>query len=537
MSSSLTENTKINKKGVLEISEKSDVLVFSNPNCTTLTGRIEISTSASEINKSNVSEVVRNSICIHSRNVGEINMLWNYFTGNQAVLNRTKRYATTINNKVVENHAYKAVEFKSSYEFAFPIKYACRGDSKKSEPISHLERYMREANKYTCDGHLAQWMYICGQAYRFIQPTSENTDEKPFNITSVDPRKAFVIYGRDVFSTPLAGVIITSDEKENALYNVYTKTEMFVLNNKYEVVSSKYHVMGGLPLIEYILNPERMGVFEPVIPLLDAINELESNRIDAVAQTVDSLTVILNADVDQEIIDSAGTNGILLLKGTAGSGLSPDAKLLKYDISHTDIQVTIAHMIDTAQQIMGIPDQKNRNGGGGDTGQAVSLRTGWNTAHARAMLTEKFFNKSERELIKIALTICKKFVPSKIKELRATDIDIKMPRSLSDNMQVKAQTLATLLACGVEPASSLQAVELFADDKAVADNSPNLGKNIEMTVALNMAELPVEAQKQILDKKGIQVDDFTVVQTADEHNPTSTGETVELNRENDNKKT
>ena len=180
---------------------------------------------------------------------------------------------------------------------------------------------------------------------------------------------------------------------------------------------------------------------------------------------------------------------------------------------------------------------KNRNGGGGDTGQAVSLRTGWNTAHARAMLTEKFFNKSEREVIKIALTICKKFVPSKIKELRATDIDIKMPRSLSDNMQVKAQTLATLLACGVEPASSLQAVELFADDKAVADNSPNLGKNIEMTVALNMAELPVEAQKQILDKKGIQVDNFTVVQPADEHNPTSTGETVELNRENDNKKT
>ena len=44
------------------------------------------------------------------------------------------------------------------------------------------------------------------------------------------------------------------------------------------------HVLGGVPIFEYPANAARMGAFEVILPLLDAINETESNRLDDVVQ-------------------------------------------------------------------------------------------------------------------------------------------------------------------------------------------------------------------------------------------------------------
>lgn len=44
----------------------------------------------------------------------------------------------------------------------------------------------------------------------------------------------------------------------------------------------------------------RLGAFEIVIPLLDAINMTESNRIDGVEQFVQALMLFHNVDISSE---------------------------------------------------------------------------------------------------------------------------------------------------------------------------------------------------------------------------------------------
>lgn len=476
--------------GEYKIAQLVRALQGANP----FEGRTQIVSDVSVITEQNIKSVLENAVTLHNRNAYEIEYLYNYFRGNQPVLNRFKKFNADINNKVVENHAYEAVAFRLSYEFAYPVRYVSRGEPDKSEEISNVERFLREANKYTCDGELAQWLYICGVGYRFALPNKGNdVDYRPLRVTSVDPRKAFVIYTNDEgFIRPCAGVLIRKNADGENVYNVYTNSQLIVCDSSFNAIMTSNHVLGQIPLIEYRLNPERMGVFEPVMGLLDGINTLDSNRIDAVEAVVQSILVVLNADVSQEDVDNAGKLGIMVLKGVPG--LPADAKALQFTLSQEEVQIAISHLYDMALTIMGLPDRQSRNGGGGDTGAAVSLRNGWSVAEARALSTERFWNESEREFLRLIIRICKDIVPEKIGDLKPSDADIKFTRNLSDNLLVKTQALTNLISSGMAVEPSLQAVGLVSDYRAVSLASPAMHANLDKLVA--ESELAKSALKQ-----------------------------------------
>ena len=71
------------------------------------------------------------------------------------------------------------------------------------------------------------------------------------------------------------------DENGIVHYSCYSKYEYFEIVES-TVVNSQPHILGDIPIIEYPLNLARIGAFELVIPLLDAINTIASNRIDGV---------------------------------------------------------------------------------------------------------------------------------------------------------------------------------------------------------------------------------------------------------------
>lgn len=519
-----------------------------------LRGRKKIVSSVQEITQQNIKEVLQAALPVHDRNKTEIQELHDIFTGKQKIENRSKKYATAVNNKIVENHAYEFLRFTQSFQFAFPIKYASMGDTDTTEQISNLERFMRDTHKYTLDGYVSFWALLCGVGYYFIKPNSnyktssksgffdkikgqkgKKFNEKPFEITSIDPRHAFCIYSNGIFDRKLAGVVITYSDSGEPLYNVVTPTQRIICNSELRLISAEPIYDGGVQLIEYNLNPERMGCFEPVVPLFDAINALESARVDGVEQNVDSITVVLNADVVQEDIDNAGKQGLLVLKGSEGRQV--DVKLLKYDISQDDVQTTISHMISTAERICAIPDRQNRNGGGGDTGQAVALRTGYELAVARGRTTKRMWDMPEHRLIDTALKICRVLAPESVKDLLTSEIDVKFEWSMADNLLVKTQALNNLLSAGVNGNAALSTIELFSDPSAVAKDSPNLGKNTSISVSLDYADLPTEAQEKLLSNNlGVKVKVENLVVKQEEIQNTASSVAVE-NGDNQNQVT
>ena len=124
--------------------------------------------------------------------------------------------------------------------------------------------------------------------------------------------------------------------KENMLpvYSVYTESMFFEIENE-TIIKAEPHVLGGVPLFEYLANLARTGAFEIVLPLLDAINEAESNRMDDLVQLVNSFLALLGGSIDEETAQKLDEYKMLCLP----EGV--DAKYLSASIRQTDIQVLV----------------------------------------------------------------------------------------------------------------------------------------------------------------------------------------------------
>ena len=79
--------------------------------------KITYSLEKKELTVQKILEILPEVLRIHDKNAEEIEYLYNYYKGNQPILNKTKIVRPEINNKVLENHAFEIVEFKKAYVY------------------------------------------------------------------------------------------------------------------------------------------------------------------------------------------------------------------------------------------------------------------------------------------------------------------------------------------------------------------------------------------------------------------------------------
>ncbi|MCM1364648.1 MAG: phage portal protein [Faecalibacterium sp.] len=400
-----------------------------------LFGRREIYTDVEIITPYNVIEVLEDTISIHEKNRRKIEYLFNYYKGKQPVLERVKEVRPEINNKIVENRANEIVSFKTGYLMGEPVQYVNRsGDDEVVESINQLNEFVFAEDKATKDKELADWLHICGLAYRMILPDEVNdVDESPFEIYTLDPRSTFVVRSSGLGNKPMMAVKYVK-QKDKTIFSCYTKDYYFEIEDRNKIVEISENPL-GIPIIEYRANTAMLGAFEVVIPLLDAINETASNRLDGIEQFIQALMVLKNADIDDEQFKA--------LKELGGIKISGDGEVeyLNQELNQTQVQTYVDYMYNSVLTICGMP---NRNGGSStsDTGAAVIMRDGWNAAEARAKDTELMFKQSEKEFLKLALLIANTY---RDLNLKLSQIEIRFTRRNYENILEKAQVLTTML--------------------------------------------------------------------------------------------
>lgn len=401
-----------------------------------LHGRRKCFTDKKEITKENVVDVVSAAYSTHLKNRGEIQYLYDFFRGKQDIRRKEKQVRPEINNKVVVNRASEIVTFKSAYFLDEPIQYISNGgDDTTSAKVKQFNDYMIAEDKISLDKEIVDWMHICGVGVRMV--TSDERPEEngsPLLIYSLDPREAFVIYHSGLGHRPVAGVIQQKDEDGQWMSCVYTAEYYFEVKGG-EIAKKEPRTIPYIPVIEYENNNARMGAFEVVLPLLNAINTMESSRVDDIQQFVQSILIFENCQIDEEQAKE--------LKEKLGLMISSDpskpAKVYRVDgqLDQGGAQTIVDDLYDAVLTICGMP---NRNGGSStsDTGRATIMRDGWQAAESRAEDTEKMFNRSERKFLKIALYICRYTAGL---DLAVSDIKIEHTRNNLSNMQSRMQLL------------------------------------------------------------------------------------------------
>ena len=399
-----------------------------------LFGRRQIFTDAESITAENVVDVLSKALYLHSLNQSEIQYLWSYYKGDTPILKKEKEIRSSINHKIWINRASEIVTFKKGYGFGEPIQYIRRGqDEKLSDDINRLNDYMSLAGKHASDSRLAEWLFVGGLGMRMALPGEDA--EEPFVLYTLDPRYSFVVRYNGLGEPPVMGVKIINKGTGAKIYSVYTRDRYFEIEDT-RISKEEPHILGEIPIIEYPANQARMGAFEIVLPLLDAINEVESNRLDDLVQFVNSFLALLGGTIDEETAKKLDEYKMLCLP----EGV--DAKYLSAALQQADIQVLVDDLYDTVLTICGMPSRNTSSSG--DNGVAVELRDGWQNAESHMKSVELEFKDAEKQLLKLVLRILKD-TPGVEMDLKLVNIEPKFTRRNYDNIQTKSQVLTTML--------------------------------------------------------------------------------------------
>lgn len=423
-----------------------------------LHGRRIIKSDETEVTADNVVRILQKALPYHWKNRSEIQYLWHYYKGRQPIENRVKEVRPEITNRIVENRANEIVSFKTGYLMGEPVQYVTRGNAEEvTEAINLLNEYSFAEEKAAKDKILADWFHICGVAFRMVLPNPEE-DASPFEVYILDPRNTFVVYTNALGNKPILGVTYVVDEKGGVHYSCYSKQDYFEIYES-KVVQAESHILDDIPIIEYPLNTARIGAFELVIPLLDAINTTDSNRVDGVEQFVQALMLFHNVNISDDDFSSLREQGALKFSDI-DVNMKGDVQYLTSTLNQAETQTLVDYMYQTVLTICGMP---NRNGGysTSDTGSAVIMRDGWSDAEARAKDSELMFKQSERRFLRLAIHICSELAGM---NLKVYNVEIRFTRRNYENILQKAQVLDLMLNNEkIHPRLAFEHSGLFAD--------------------------------------------------------------------------
>ena len=444
-----------------------------------LWGRLDIYATADEITAENVVEEVNTALPYHVQNLLQEDFLYWYRRNVQPILNRTKDVRPEIMNIVQENHADEIVAFKNGYFLTQPAFYVSRVESAQSK-VDKLNEFLYRSDKQQVDNELADWFHMVGKAVCYVEPDRDNDAECPIHAYALDPRSAFVVYSLKAGNEPVMGVhMVVVDGK--AKFDVYTKDTVYHLSGgatgkmlttqvnhdflatAISLDSSEPNALGLIPIIEYRYNSINMGAFEAVIPLLDAINSVQSNRLDGVEQFIQSLAVATNCEFPEDTTaNDIRKAGMIVLKSIGEN--KADFKILSEQLDQQQTQTLIDNLYEQVLRICAMPSSTKGGTSTSDTGAAVLARDGWYQADAAARNTEDLFKKSNRQFDRIFVEILR---TRGLLNISLSDFELHLVRNETANVQSKAQAFQTLLAAGMHPV--LAAAKSGVSNDPVAD--------------------------------------------------------------------
>lgn len=453
---------------------------------------IYTSRTADQINENTIPSIINGAMERHRENSAEIGYLFRYFRGDQPILYREKVVRPEINNRLVINNAFSIVRNGTGYFLGEPIQYTAK-ESADNENVRSLNSFMDSENKADEDMHLGEDAAICGTSYRLVSvDDAAEEDESPFEIPSLEPWNTFVIYSSKAGHKPLLGVTYSPllDDNGNTVgtsYVVYDRDFQYQysvkgvpttkIQPKDMISAPKAHFLGDVPIVEYPNNRWRIGDFEIVMTVLNAINDLHSDRMNSIKQVVDAVLVFIGChlktkeenaaagDGDISDYESLKENGAVELPNADGT--KADVKYVSSSVNQNDAEVFAQTLVDYAYAICGIPDRKQKGGGTGDTGDAVYLRDGYQSLELVARVKERSFKKSERQSLRMICKILKVFNGIDLKPMQ---IDVKFIRNRTNNLVNKSQALSNLHSTGLfAPEDEIQLIGVTDDPKQMAE--------------------------------------------------------------------
>ena len=419
--------------------------------------------NADFIDESNVLDALDKTKATFSANKTAAEYLWNYFKGDQPAHYRTKIVRSDINNKVVENHAFEIVMFKNGQTYGEPITYvSVSKDDTKASFVDVLNDYCRIVSKEASDLSCGEWQSAAGVGFKGIFYKDDPNAVAPFGIVIPTPLNTWIVYSSNTQEPIVAFQEFDTDD--GTMYKAWTPSMEFTCTTD-TITEKNPHAYGDIPIVDYPNNQNCLSDIEVVIDLLDAINSVQSNRVDAIDQFVQAFLKFINCEIDGDTLDEMKSRGAIAVHSRPGDAGNAEVDTLSLEMNQENGQTAKDDMWQSTMSILAIPNKEGNTGG--DTQGAVELRNGWDFSKTRARIKDAFVKKSERRFARLITTRLKQVFGETQFPITELDYDVHIVHSPTDNLYTKTQALTQLLAAGIDPLVAIKTCGLWSDCEKV----------------------------------------------------------------------
>ena len=493
-------------------------------------GRKKIYTDVKEIMYENVISVLNRALSDHQYNRTQIDFLVNFEKGFQP-LQRKKVVRKEIDVQSISNLAHQITEFWLGYFWGNHMAFVQKSDkhpkgnssAENDSAITLLNQMYDAEDMEMKDQILAYYLEVCGTCCQLIDIKREK-DESAFDLITLNPRYSFVVYSSDAYEKPMMGVSFSENENGDCIYTCITKDRVYIIKNATKIINGekkeeKYHAehsgeanpFGMVNIIEFERSTDRTGVFERQIDELNALNILESDLVNDVAQTTQANW--WGNDIQLEEDEQGNVKGIQggqwILTKTAGNGQKPDIKALVLNYDYVGVLQNIQAKHDGILERTFTPKQTEQSGG--STTGATSLSSGWTATEAVACKQAQIIKSAYKQRNKLALLAIQKspytLADSELLKLKNTDIEIRPIRQKTFDMASKINSLATMIQNQVHPRIAMESIDFFPNlAAAIEDSVPQMLEYQKMLREKGKATDKIKNEPNP-DKKRIMQDD------------------------------
>ena len=245
-------------------------------------------------------------------------------------------------NRIAVNFAKYMVDTMNGFFIGHPIKLQVEdGNEDVQKYIEFVDQYNDQDDN---NAELSKICSIYGRGYEMYYVDELGN----IGITYLSPMDAFMIYDDSVLQRERFFVRLYMDSDQVLHGSVSDETEVrwFVMKGKliWEE-ESKIHGFDGVPATEYSENKERIGIFEPVLTMIDAYNKAISEKANDVDYFADAYLEILGPKLEDDDVTHIRDNRILNFDGDT-------ERMLVDFLQKPDGDTTQEHLIERLEKLI-----------------------------------------------------------------------------------------------------------------------------------------------------------------------------------------
>lgn len=372
-------------------------------------------------------ELVNDYIRRHESRFPRYEYLENLYKGFHDVFNLPEKEDWKPDNRLAVNLPKYITDVFLGFAYGIPVKRSHPNDS-INEAIAEFDKANRMAEH---DYEMAKKVCKYGHAFEYFYQ-DENAKTR---VSDHTPKEIFVVYENSLRKAALFAVRYGYKDSGERYGEILEPDRIREFNGSI-IGEERENPYGKINVVEWLMNEERMGIYEEVAGMVESLNSTIGEKANDVMAFAEAYLAILGAEIDEEGVRRIRDNRLINLYGT------DDAKdILVQFLQKPTADGTQENLLDRLERLIHkismVPDI-NSESFGSDSGIALEYKLHSMRDLAKVMDEKVFKSMSKRYKLFCTLT-------TNVPDRKAwEEIEYTSTRNIPRNIKEEAETAKAL---------------------------------------------------------------------------------------------